>query len=158
MTLMAAHHGAAQAAGRSGGASIWWGSLPVSGRWRPPQPSAVSAAPLDGTVCCWVYRSPSWQPGGGRGPLASLEAPLGPFQKTWGAGTEDVFCLPGGAWVGVLGLWADPSWGRVGVGQESSYPDLCLETWPPSYWGGSRAALCLQAGTSSCCPYLPAAC
>jgi len=33
-------------------------------------------------------------------------------------------CLPGGAWVGVLGLWAGPFEGGGGVGQESSYPGL----------------------------------
>lgn len=33
-------------------------------------------------------------------------------------------CLPGVAWVGGLGLWADPYEGRVGVGQVSSYHGL----------------------------------
>lgn len=49
---------------RSGLPFIWWGSLLVSGRWRPPRPSAVSAAPRGGTVCCWVCwsPSPSWSP------------------------------------------------------------------------------------------------
>lgn len=34
---------------------------------------------------------------------------------------------------------------------------LCLETRPFSCWGGNLACLCLKAGTSFCCPYLPAA-
>lgn len=33
-------------------------------------------------------------------------------------------CLPGGAWVWALGLWADPFEGKAGVDQVSSYLDL----------------------------------
>lgn len=33
-------------------------------------------------------------------------------------------CLPGGAWVGALGPWADPFEEKVGVGQVSSYHGL----------------------------------
>lgn len=121
---------------RSGLPFIWRGSLPSSGRWRLPRPSAVSAAPRGGTVCCWVCWSPSpswslsqwpkWSLGRGACPTVLL----GLSPMIWGVVTEDVFCLPGGAWAGALGLWADPSEGRAGVGQVPSYHGLCLETWP----------------------------
>lgn len=117
---------------------IWRESWLVSGRWRPPRPSAASGAPRGGTVCCWVCRSPTpsrnrrRRPKPSPGRPASLTVPPGLFQTTWGAETEDAFCLPGGASVGAPGLWAGPFEGTAGVGRVSSYHGLCLETWPSS--------------------------
>lgn len=50
---------------------------------------------------------------------------LGFSQMIWEVETEDVFCLPVGAWVA---LWVDLFEEKVGVGQVSSYRGLCLET------------------------------
>lgn len=74
---------------------IWRGSLLVSGRWRPPRPSVVSAAPRDGTVCCSVCWSPSRSPSRrlkrSPGWLACPSAVLGLSRKIWGAATGAVF-------------------------------------------------------------------
>jgi len=83
---------------------IWRGSWPVSGRWRPPRPSAASAAPRGGTVCCWVCwnwsrsRRPKPRPGEAACPAA---VPTGLFQMTWWAATERVSCGRGGGGVRV---------------------------------------------------------
>lgn len=126
-----------------------------SGQWRLPQPSTVSGAPRGATVCCWSCpiqrrsRTRGKAQNQSPGEVACPKAWPALSQMTWGAETEVVSFLLGGAWAADPVLWDAPFEEKAGVARETSGHGLesadesrglrgvrllllCPETWPSS--------------------------